>query len=128
MGKQSDGEEEDRMGKPSDGEEEATGSGVIRPIGWLQTTPATGPVLTEEVRAAFFEAKAEFSTKKNTTTTTTKTGGEPPASSLFVSLDIVRSGLPGGGGGGACVEVYDLGTGGALDFELSGVDEGEEDD
>ena len=43
-----------------------------------------------------------------------------------MSVDVIRSGLPGGGaGGGACVEVYDLRTGAALDFELGGTDEGE---
>jgi hypothetical protein len=106
-------------------------STMIRPIGWLQTTPATGPALTEEVRAAF---DLQSETAKPTTVRGSIScgggGGErrpPSASSLFVSVDIIRSALPGGAGGGACVEVFDLRTGAVLDFELSGADEGEED-
>ena len=59
---------------------------MIRPIGWLQTQPGTGPVLTEEVRAAFRDREM----KPDEAGSTSRRGAPPMCSALFASVDVVR--------------------------------------
>ena len=75
--------------------------------------------VSEDVRDAFRAAAG--------TGTGTGTGGDdgpPPAAAMFVSLDATVTALAAkGAGGGARVEVFDLRTERALDFEVEGVDD-----
>ena len=105
-------------------------AGRIRPIGWLQTTPMLGPVLSEEVRAAFLahsrDGRPGGVGEDGNRTEDDGNGprGRPPsAAAMFVSVDVIRSALPGNAAG-ACLEAFDLRTGAALDYEVAGADEG----
>ena len=109
-------DEEARGGTRGDEVKEAREKGVgIRPMGWVMTTNALEPRVSEDVRDAFRAAAG------------TGTGGDdgpPPAAAMLVSLDATVTALAAkGAGGGARVEVFDLRTERALDFEVEGVDD-----
>ena len=65
--------------------QEQPGLAMIRPIGWLQTNPATGPVLTEEVRAAFEDRE----NKADEAGSDSHFRRPPMCSALFASVDVV---------------------------------------
>lgn len=109
---------------------------TLRPIGWLRTTAGLGAGVTEEItnarRVAVEQTETSMSmsqsfglqSKHNADTETRP----PPASSLFVSLDDVRTSVAKrqkNGGPGAVVEIFDLRSGKRVDFFLDGDDAGE---
>ena len=102
---------------------------TLRPIGWLRATAGLGAGVTEEIRDARVSAVARMETFSNSARAMSlETTKPPPASSLFVSLDDVRTAVAAkhaGGGAGAAVEVFDLRAGKAVDFTLRGDDAGE---
>ena len=79
------------------------------------TTNALEPRVSDEVRDAFRAAPG---------TGTVGDDGPPPAAAMFVSLDATVTALAASGaGGGARLEMFDLRTERALDFEVEGVDD-----
>ena len=119
-------DEEAREGTRGDEVKEAREKGVgIRPMGWVMTTNALEPRVSEDVRDAFRAvAGTGTGTGGDAGTGTGGDDGPPPAAAMLVSLDATVTALAAkGAGGGARVEVFDLRTERALDFEVEGVDD-----
>ena len=117
-------DEEARGGTRGDEVKEAREGGVgIRPMGWVMTTNALEPRVSEDVRDAF-RAVAGTGTGTGGDGDGDGDDGPPPAAAMLVSLDATVTALAAkGAGGGARVEVFDLRTERALDFEVEGVDD-----
>ena len=110
------------------------GGGGIRPMGWVMTTNALEPRVSDEVRDAFRAAPGTGTGTGTATLFLPGSGdgdgdgdgddGPPPAAAMFVSLDATVTALAASGaGGGARLEMFDLRTERALDFEVEGVDD-----
>ena len=94
------------------------------------TTNALEPLVSDEVRDAFRAAPGTGTGTLFLPGSGDGDGdgdgddGPPPAAAMFVSLDATVTALAASGaGGGARLEMFDLRTERALDFEVEGVDD-----